>query len=84
MGSVYEISKVGSMTSGKKIVMKLSTHQKSIENEVRILKEIRKRMKENLIQASNVPAIFCNGMFELSSPTLEETEVSFYVMKKYD
>ena len=84
MGSVYEISKIGSMTSGKKIVMKLSTHQKSIENEVRILKEIRKHRKEFLIQAANVPGIICNGMFGLSSPTLEGTEVSFYVMKKYD
>jgi hypothetical protein len=31
-----------------------------------------------------VPAIICNGKFGLSSKTFENTEVSFFVMKKYD
>jgi hypothetical protein len=82
-GSVYEISKSENKSS-KKMVMKVSSNYKAISNEVKILKEIRNYRKQNDIAASNVPAIICNGKFGLSSKTFENTEVSFFVMKKYD
>ena len=66
------------------MVIKLSSNLISINNEIRILKEIRNYRKQNSIAADSVPKIICNGKFGLSSPTLDDTEVSFFIMKKYD
>ena len=64
--------------------MKLSTNVLSLKKEIKILKEIRNYRKQNSVNVTSVPRMLCNGMFELTSKTFENTEVCFFVMKKYD